>query len=137
MRIAGACDFADDVIVHRTATCTNCWQQAAPLLTDAAEAESHAALLVASSPCSSPLSLLQDSENDYSCTCPQGFYGKSCEISAMRCADGPCFNGGTCIQEDTGGYTCRCPSNFTGSNCEKRMDRCSSSSPCTNGTSRV
>lgn len=75
---------------------------------------------------------LQDLENDYSCTCPQGFYGKNCEIIAMTCADDPCFNGGTCEEKFTGGYVCRCPPTFTGSNCEKRLDRCSHK-PCANG----
>jgi len=74
----------------------------------------------------------QDLENDYSCTCPQGFYGKNCEIIAMTCADGPCFNGGTCVETTTGGYTCRCPPSYTGSNCEKKLDRCSNR-PCLNG----
>lgn len=74
----------------------------------------------------------QDLENDYSCTCPQGFYGKNCEIIAMTCADGPCFNGGTCVETMTGGYTCRCPPSYTGSNCEKKLDRCSNK-PCLNG----
>ncbi|MEQ2190726.1 hypothetical protein XENOCAPTIV_007197 [Xenoophorus captivus] len=73
-----------------------------------------------------------DLENDYSCTCPQGFYGKNCEIIAMTCADGPCFNGGTCVETMTGGYTCRCPPSYTGSNCEKKLDRCSNR-PCLNG----
>ena len=76
--------------------------------------------------------LMQDQESDYSCTCPQGFYGKNCEISAMTCADGPCFNGGTCTPLVSGGYTCRCPASYMGSNCEKKMDRCSSD-PCANG----
>lgn len=76
----------------------------------------------------------QDLENDYSCTCPQGFYGKNCEIIAMTCADGPCFNGGTCVETMTGGYTCRCPPSYTGSNCEKKLDRCSNR-PCLNGES--
>lgn len=78
--------------------------------------------------------LSQDLENDYSCTCPQGFYGKNCEIIAMTCADGPCFNGGTCVETMTGGYTCRCPPSYTGSNCEKKLDRCSNK-PCLNGES--
>ncbi|XP_028822548.1 delta-like protein B [Denticeps clupeoides] len=78
------------------------------------------------------VSLLQDLENDYSCTCPQGFYGKNCEIVAMTCADDPCFNGGTCEETLTGGYACRCPPSYTGSNCEKRHDRCSQK-PCANG----
>lgn len=74
----------------------------------------------------------QDLVNDYTCTCPQGFYGKNCEVSAMTCADGPCFNGGTCTEKGTGGYSCRCLAGYMGSNCEKKIDRCSSD-PCANG----
>uniref|UniRef100_A0A674ILV4 Delta-like protein n=1 Tax=Terrapene triunguis TaxID=2587831 RepID=A0A674ILV4_9SAUR len=73
----------------------------------------------------------QDLENDYKCTCPQGFYGKNCEISAMTCADGPCFNAGTCAEKPTGGYTCHCPLGYHGSNCEKKIDRCTNN-PCLN-----
>uniref|UniRef100_A0A8C3T026 Delta-like protein n=1 Tax=Chelydra serpentina TaxID=8475 RepID=A0A8C3T026_CHESE len=73
----------------------------------------------------------QDLENDYKCTCPQGFYGKNCEVSAMTCADGPCFNGGTCAEKPAGGYTCHCPLGYHGSNCEKKIDRCTHN-PCLN-----
>lgn len=76
--------------------------------------------------------LVQDLEDSYSCTCPPGFYGKICELSAMTCADGPCFNGGRCSDNPDGGYSCHCPSGFSGFNCEKKMDLCSSS-PCSNG----
>uniref|UniRef100_A0A8C3SVU9 Delta-like protein n=1 Tax=Chelydra serpentina TaxID=8475 RepID=A0A8C3SVU9_CHESE len=72
-----------------------------------------------------------DLENDYKCTCPQGFYGKNCEVSAMTCADGPCFNGGTCAEKPAGGYTCHCPLGYHGSNCEKKIDRCTHN-PCLN-----
>ncbi|KAK2489213.1 hypothetical protein MC885_012569 [Smutsia gigantea] len=77
-------------------------------------------------------SATRDLENSYSCTCPPGFYGRICELSAMACADGPCFNGGWCSDNPEGGYTCRCPVGFSGFNCEKRLDSCSSS-PCSNG----
>lgn len=76
--------------------------------------------------------LKQDLENSYSCTCPPGFYGKNCELSAMTCADGPCFNGGRCTDNPDGGYSCRCPVGYSGFNCEKKIDYCSSS-PCANG----
>lgn len=76
--------------------------------------------------------LVQDLEDSYSCTCPPGFYGKVCELSAMTCADGPCFNGGRCSDNPDGGYTCHCPAGFSGFNCEKKIDLCSSS-PCSNG----
>lgn len=79
------------------------------------------------------LFLLQDLVDDYLCVCPQGFYWKNCEVSAMTCADDPCFNGGTCVENPAGGYSCRCPPGFMGSNCEKRHDKCSNN-PCANGT---
>lgn len=81
--------------------------------------------------CTAVFSILQDLENDYKCSCPQGFYGKNCEVSAMTCADGPCFNGGTCAEKPAGGYTCHCPIGYHGSNCEKKIDRCSNN-PCLN-----
>ncbi len=71
-------------------------------------------------------------ENTYSCTCPPGFYGNNCELSAMTCADGPCFNGGRCADSPDGGYFCQCPTGYAGFNCEKKIDHCSSS-PCSNG----
>uniref|UniRef100_A0A674IM79 Delta-like protein n=1 Tax=Terrapene triunguis TaxID=2587831 RepID=A0A674IM79_9SAUR len=80
------------------------------------------------------LGLLQgqgETEGWRDCTCPQGFYGKNCEISAMTCADGPCFNAGTCAEKPTGGYTCHCPLGYHGSNCEKKIDRCTNN-PCLN-----
>lgn len=77
---------------------------------------------------------MQDIENGYKCSCPAGFYGNNCELSANTCADGPCFNGGRCADNPEGGYFCQCPSGYAGFNCEKKIDHCSSS-PCLNGES--
>lgn len=76
----------------------------------------------------------QDLENTYSCTCPHGFYGNNCELSAMTCADGPCSNGGRCVDNPEGGYFCQCPTGYAGFTCEKKIDHCSSG-PCSNGES--
>lgn len=74
----------------------------------------------------------QDNEDSYKCTCPPGFYGNNCELSANTCADGPCFNGGRCADNPEGGYFCQCPVGYAGFNCEKKIDHCSSN-PCLNG----
>lgn len=75
---------------------------------------------------------MQDNDSGYKCTCPAGFYGNNCELSASTCADGPCFNDGRCVDNPEGGYFCQCPVGYAGFNCEKKIDHCFSS-PCLNG----
>lgn len=76
---------------------------------------------------------LKDSENGYTCECPQAFEGTHCEHKKLTCADTPCFHGGKCRETENGHtYTCECPAGYTGLNCERKVDRCTSLQ-CTNG----
>lgn len=85
-------------------------------------------------PPSPSLSIPQNLESGYMCSCPQGFEGSHCEHSLLTCADLPCFHGGKCWEKDSGrSYMCECPRSYTGLNCEKRVDKCTSL-PCANGT---
>ncbi|XP_068222449.1 protein crumbs isoform X2 [Palaemon carinicauda] len=66
-----------------------------------------------------------DGENSYSCTCPQGYSGDSCEVNNDDCSPNPCQNGGTCLDGiDT--YACMCPPGFVGEHCEENLDECAS-----------
>ena len=51
----------------------------------------------------------QDLVVDYTCDCPEGYFGTHCE--GHRCNIYPCLNGGTCIPS-TSGYECLCKNGF-------------------------
>ncbi|CAF1579353.1 unnamed protein product, partial [Rotaria sordida] len=54
----------------------------------------------------------------YSCNCPFGYTGRSCE-TRDPCIPNPCQNSGRCRPNTaTGSYVCDCPVNFVGTNCE-------------------
>ena len=57
------------------------------------------------------------SQEEYSCDCPNGWYGNRCESDVDECASNPCQNGGTCTHGiDT--YSCVCDVGFHGHSCE-------------------
>lgn len=59
--------------------------------------------------------------NDYTCTCPDGFTGRHCESRSIPVIpDCGCENGGECR---TGGQACVCPLGFYGSRCESVENR--------------
>eukprot|EP00058_Branchiostoma_floridae_P002319 XP_002587807.1 hypothetical protein BRAFLDRAFT_92256 [Branchiostoma floridae] len=72
-----------------------------------------------------------DTGNRYTCSCPTGYTGESCEIEINECDATPCLNGGTCTDE-IGTFTCECPPGYHGDRCQNDFDECSSN-PCRNG----
>lgn len=113
-------------------------------------------------PCRHGATCVMEDSGEYVCVCPEGFYGRNCELRAgpchqRRCAllvlpfmsailfwwclysscfvsRPPCKNGGRC--EDANGFaaelTCDCLAGFTGHHCETDVDDCLVR-PCANG----
>ncbi|PVD38421.1 hypothetical protein C0Q70_01036 [Pomacea canaliculata] len=55
--------------------------------------------------------------HEFTCTCPEGYYGTTCENWIDPCAPNPCYNYGSCIRQGIN-YTCWCPPGFTGNQCQ-------------------
>ncbi len=72
-----------------------------------------------------------DGDDDFTCDCPAGYDGKSCEIDIDECAGGPCQNGGVCT-DGANDYSCACPAGYDGKKCENDIDECANN-PCQNG----
>ncbi|PIK54066.1 hypothetical protein BSL78_09047 [Apostichopus japonicus] len=72
-----------------------------------------------------------DLENDFACSCLNGFMGDLCEIDVNLCQNQPCLEYATCVDLDTR-YVCVCPAGKTGSHCEEQVTPCVSH-PCQNG----
>jgi hypothetical protein len=62
--------------------------------------------------------------NDYHCSCPHGFTGKSCQLRGDfdPCLTSPCGSYGTCIQNKSS-FTCKCFSGFDEVFCSERVPR--------------
>ncbi|XP_026053333.1 neurocan core protein-like isoform X1 [Carassius auratus] len=73
-------------------------------------------------PCLHGGSCLTEGEG-YSCLCPQGYSGESCEIDIDDCQSNPCQNGGTCIDE-VNSFVCLCLPSYGGATCEKDTEGC-------------
>ncbi|XP_053736092.1 protein jagged-2b isoform X1 [Synchiropus splendidus] len=72
-----------------------------------------------------------NTEPEFSCACPQGYSGKTCEIAEHACVSNPCANGGVCHEVESG-FECQCPPGWAGPTCARDLDECASS-PCAQG----
>ncbi|CAJ1087289.1 hypothetical protein F7725_019853 [Xyrichtys novacula] len=82
-------------------------------------------------PCVNGGTCMNPEPDEYFCTCPQGYSGKTCQIAEHACTSIPCANGGTCHEVDTG-FECQCPPGWEGPTCANNLDECASN-PCTEG----
>ncbi|KAM6923263.1 protein eyes shut homolog [Lycodopsis pacificus] len=73
-----------------------------------------ATCMTTSQPSSSPV---------YTCECPLGFTGTSCETEVNECDSSPCQHNGTC-SDLLGRHECQCHAGFLGKNCEVDIDAC-------------
>ena len=71
-----------------------------------------------------------DGINSYTCVCPHGYTGNSCQTRINQCDLEPCRFGGTCVDHGDF-YTCHCPQGRTGKNCDLTVDWCNEN-PCEN-----
>ena len=66
--------------------------------------------------------LLFSKIGSYSCVCPSGFTGKSCDINIDDCVNVTCQNGGRC-QDLLNDFNCKCPVTHIGQYCQKGTDK--------------
>uniref|UniRef100_A0A8D2IYT3 Crumbs cell polarity complex component 1 n=1 Tax=Varanus komodoensis TaxID=61221 RepID=A0A8D2IYT3_VARKO len=86
----------------------------------------------ASSPCLHNATCSSTEGNlSFTCDCPVGYTGTTCENATSGCDPHFCRHGGTC-HEGPAGLTCLCTEGYTGARCETDTDECLSN-PCLNG----
>lgn len=85
-----------------------------------------------SNPCLQNATCLSSPGNlSFTCECPTGYNGSTCERAVSVCDTNPCEHGGTC-QNGLAGPICLCSAGYTGTLCETDFDECISE-PCHNG----
>ncbi|XP_034384273.1 protein jagged-2b [Cyclopterus lumpus] len=82
-------------------------------------------------PCVNGGTCMNTEPDEYYCSCPRGYSGKTCQIADHACVSNPCTNGGTCHEVSTG-FECQCPPGWEGPTCADNLDECASS-PCAQG----
>ena len=68
-----------------------------------------------------------DGLGSYSCRCPAGFTGTSCETEVDECASQPCMNNATC-HDYVDSFVCECVVGFSGRYCQMNDDDCTATS---------
>ncbi|ROT61522.1 G-protein coupled receptor 64 [Penaeus vannamei] len=76
-----------------------------------------------------PQSHVRQESGEYTCLCPFGFFGGTCE-RRDPCSSSPCLHGSACANVTDTEFTCNCTEGYTGGTCEVNIDECGSS-PCT------
>jgi Notch-like protein len=84
----------------------------------------------APNPCQNGASC-QNLANGFTCACPPGFTGATCQTNIDDCSGSPCLNGGACT-DGVNSYTCACAPGYTGANCQTDINECAPA-PCQNG----
>ncbi|XP_041457514.1 uncharacterized protein LOC121409671 [Lytechinus variegatus] len=67
-------------------------------------------------PCTNGGTCVEDGEG-FTCQCPSGFQGTTCQTVVNSCSSHTCLNGATC-EEGTEGAICQCPFGYEGIHCE-------------------
>ncbi|MFH4976923.1 hypothetical protein AB6A40_003632 [Gnathostoma spinigerum] len=70
-------------------------------------------------------------QSSFTCQCPSGWSGVTCDIRIDHCKVNTCQNGGTCVSQPYG-TECHCTSAYKGASCSELVDTCSFS-PCAHG----
>ncbi|XP_066275078.1 uncharacterized protein [Branchiostoma lanceolatum] len=91
-------------------------------------------------PCMNGASCCDLGDDEFSCLCPLGYLGETCDSFTDPCGsvNNPCANGGTCMSMDMGDgnrpeYSCQCPPGFTGMTCEIPLPTACEENTCQNG----
>ncbi|CAH3162903.1 unnamed protein product [Pocillopora meandrina] len=87
-----------------------------------------------SMPCKNGGKCVPDYINEnYTCVCPDGFYGDTCRLGDLCKLSKPCLHGGNCSAVRSWPYfKCTCPSNYTGFDCGFEIVDACFANPCLN-----
>lgn len=80
-------------------------------------------ILEFSDSCMNGGSCVETYNGGFTCRCPTGFTGESCEKNIDDCENVKCRNGGTCYDQ-INGFGCHCRLGFSGRWCENNDDDC-------------